>query len=424
MSTIKRKTNNSNKTSHKKTLDEIHKEYNRRFLSERNELPEKKEELKLLKIELEELNNTNLVDVENIGKKSRLRQKIKEIERDIFDIENSVNELEYYSETADFIVDYYKIINEGTKNLYEEHPELKQEKGSEDESEEDIINPWNQHVVEKKKIPRKKNKMQSEQNKSILDFFNIQNVENNDNHQNKAKLLENYKNTIDSTTRKIERNEIRWCDNCNIDKILILSDGIFLCEECGDTDLIIIDSDKPNFKDYVSNKSAFPYKRSNHFSDWLSGFQAKESTEIPPHIYADVVNELKKMRYSDFEKEVTISVIRSILKKLQYPGYYEHSMHILTKITKKTPPFINREVEKELKKMFEEIQEPFERNKPPDRANFLSYSYILRKFFQLLEMDEYVESFKLLKDRDKLRKQDYIWKKICEDLRWEFIPSI
>ena len=46
------------------------------------------------------------------------------------------------------------------------------------------------------------------------------------------------------------------------------------------------------------------------------------------------------------------------------------------------------------------------------------------KFFELLELDEYLECFKLLKSISKLREQDQIWKKICKDLEWEYIPSV
>lgn len=38
--------------------------------------------------------------------------------------------------------------------------------------------------------------------------------------------------------------------------------------------------------------------------------------------------------------------------------------------------------------------------------------------------DEYLKFFPLLKSNEKLYKQDQIWKKICKDLRWEFIPSV
>ena len=35
-----------------------------------------------------------------------------------------------------------------------------------------------------------------------------------------------------------------------------------------------------------------------------------------------------------------------------------------------------------------------------------------------------VQFFPLLKSTEKLYAQDQIWKKICKDLRWEFIPSV
>lgn len=74
--------------------------------------------------------------------------------------------------------------------------------------------------------------------------------------------------------------------------------------------------------------------------------------------------------------------------------------------------------------MFCQIQSPFLKWAPPKRRNFLSYSYCIRKMVQLLEQDQYIESFGLLKARDKLQVQDDIWKKICAELGWEFIPSL
>ena len=60
---------------------------------------------------------------------------------------------------------------------------------------------------------------------------------------------------------------------------------------------------------------------------------------------------------------------------------------------------------------------------PPERKNFLSYSYVLHKFCELLEYDNLLCYFSLLKSREKLQEQDKIWKKICEELKWEYIPS-
>ena len=45
---------------------------------------------------------------------------------------------------------------------------------------------------------------------------------------------------------------------------------------------------------------------------------------------------------------------------------------------------------------------------------------------EILGEDEMLEQFTLplLKSRDKLSVQDKIWKGICKELDWEFIPTI
>lgn len=133
--------------------------------------------------------------------------------------------------------------------------------------------------------------------------------------------------------------------------------------------------------------------------------------------------ELKKQRINivDFTK---IDNVKKILKKLKLNDYYEHTAFIISKITCKSAPSINKDSEEILKKMFDKIQEPFERHCPKNRINFLSYSYVLHKFFQLLGFDNFVNCFPLLKSRQKLRIQDEIWKKICLDCKWEFYPSV
>lgn len=155
----------------------------------------------------------------------------------------------------------------------------------------------------------------------------------------------------------------------------------------------------------------------------LNQFQAKESTEIPDEVYNNIINELKKMKITNINK-ITIQRVKSILKKLKYNQYYEHTPYIVSKITKRSPPVLSRNTEEKIKLMFKQIQEPFIRHCPANRINFLSYSYVLHKIFQILEMNEYVHYFDLLKSREKLRIQEEIWKKICKDLKWPFYPSL
>ena len=163
-------------------------------------------------------------------------------------------------------------------------------------------------------------------------------------------------------------------------------------------------------------------KRSNHLNELLSQIQAKESTEIPKEIYNKITTEIQKKRLNI--AELNNNQMRTILRKLKLHKYYEHIPHIISKINGKCAPNIPREVEDKIKQLFKETQEPFMIYCPKSRKNYLSYAYVLHKFCELLELDEYLEYFPLLKNHSKLKDQDKIWKNICSYLNWEFIASI
>ena len=173
----------------------------------------------------------------------------------------------------------------------------------------------------------------------------------------------------------------------------------------------------------IQIKDYSPYKRLNRFREWLNAFQAKQSPEIDEQIYRDIINELNRKRMTDLST-LNRTKMRSILKKLKYNNLYEHIHYIINKLSGLPPPKITRDMEKMFIRMFLMIQEPWMKHKPSDRKNFLSYSFVLHKFCELLELDDYLQCFPLLKNRDKLYNQDKIWQLICKDLGWEFIRSI
>ena len=257
--------------------------------------------------------------------------------------------------------------------------------------------------------------------KSVSEYFNIN---SNKNGSSKSQIYESYLNkTNNFNFKNINNKNIDICFTCNKERKLFLAEGKMICETCGDENKILIDSDKPSYKDPPREISYFAYKRINHFNEWLAQFQAKESTDIPKEIYDEILVELKKERILNINN-LTQQKLREILKKLKKNKYYEHIPHIINKLNGIPPPIMTRKTEEELRRMFKEIQIPFQNNCPSDRKNFLSYSYILHKFVQLIELDEFIACFVLLKSREKLHQQDVIWKKICNELRWEFIPSI
>ena len=133
--------------------------------------------------------------------------------------------------------------------------------------------------------------------------------------------------------------------------------------------------------------------------------------------------ELKKNKITNMAT-LNYDKIKAILKKTKINKYYEHTPYILNRITGKSTPQLSPELEEKLRNMFRDIQGPFIKHSPPNRKNFLSYSYVLHKFLEILGEDEYIKYFPLLKSREKLHQQDMIWKNICKELKWEFIKSL
>lgn len=213
------------------------------------------------------------------------------------------------------------------------------------------------------------------------------------------------------------------CERCNISREELTDEGILVCPKCGSEEYMLVVSDFPSFRDPPKERNNYAYKKINHLNEILNQFQAKESTIIPDEIMHEVICEIKKRRIQNVA-ELTEKDMREILKKLNRSKYYEHATHILSRLNGNPPPTITPEIEEKVRAMFQEIQAPFLLYCPDDRTNFLSYSYILFKFFELLELDEYKVYFPLLKSRDRLIQHDQIWKKICDYLRWEFIQSV
>jgi hypothetical protein len=214
------------------------------------------------------------------------------------------------------------------------------------------------------------------------------------------------------------------CKECNYKTTNDNAAGITICFNCGLTEQCNI-SNLPEWNHAETHEYIKPYsyKRTNHFKEWINQIQGREGTVIPHDVINLLIVEIKKERLKD-KSLVTYIKIKEFLKKIKLNKYYEHIPNIIHKITGNKQLIINNELQIKLVNMFNEIQDPFEKHCPKDRKNFLSYSYTLYKFFQLLNKNEYLIYFPLLKSREKLFEQENIWKKICIDLKWDFIPCI
>lgn len=242
-----------------------------------------------------------------------------------------------------------------------------------------------------------------------------------------SQLLNQYLQNEDPSMARTDvlESDDPWteCDSCGAEMIMCMNEANLTCPTCGHQEFILIDSDKPSYKDPPREVSYYAYKKINHFNEWLAQFQAKESTEIPQEIYDAILLQLKKERITDMST-LKPTKMREILRGMGRSKYYEHIPHIINRLNGQNAPFMSRENEEKLRHMFREIQPAFKKYCPKGRKNFLSYSYVLYKFCELLEMDEFLPCFARLKNRDKLYIQDKTWEQICREMRWQYVPTI
>ena len=381
------------------TLDAKHNKIIEEFVEEYSNIAQYKTRLTTILKEIAELSKLLDIDDENSNeidctyqiaqiKIEELKTEYSNLEEKIKNIENNNNDLTYHIETLPILEQYY------SNNDYNEE---------------------NNAVT------------------NVLDMFIDQNSKtkststSNTNISNKADLFNSYMNIVDPKSAKIIKtdtnSDANICSKCNQEMIIYSGEGTCICQSCGKTELVVIDSERPNYKDAPIEIGYFAYKRINHFNEWLAQFQAKESTDIPQDVLNLILLEIKKERINNMAL-IDNKKMREFLKRLRLNKFYEHIPHIINRLNGRPPMVMSRELEENLRTMFKEIQAPFLKHCPKGRKNFLSYSYVLHKFVQLLGLDEFIPSFPLLKSREKLHNQDLIWQKICNDLNWEFIKSI
>jgi hypothetical protein len=212
------------------------------------------------------------------------------------------------------------------------------------------------------------------------------------------------------------------CKRCQVGELSANEDeGLLICKKCFVSTPYLIEHDKSSYKDPPKEVCFYAYKRINHFKEILAQFQGKETTQIHPDVIEKIKLQIKKERYK--LSELTNAKTKEILRKLGHNKYYEHIPFIKDKIGI-SPPIMSPELEETLCNLFIEIQAPYSKFCPEDRVNFLNYYYTLYKLCELLGETQYLPDIPMLKDRDKRIEQDEIWKKICNILGWDFIPTL
>jgi hypothetical protein len=324
---------------------------------------------------------------------------------------------------------------------YNEIKDLKQYKQQSDKLLEKISNLKNRKYEKEYYLNtslilynyHKGKKIEKNANTCGNDLF-MDNMINKKETTSRGDLLGKFVNMIDNTNKdyeeKIQHNKnTSICNECLIEKMIYQSDSLIVCPECGDSEYIILNNDKPNYKEISTDVNCFAYKKKNHFKEILNQIQGKESTTIPDEVYEKILQEIKKtrMKTEDIKKQK----IREILRKIGHTKYYEHRSNIMYKIRGIPPITLSREIEDKLLLMFDDLLKPYAKCCPKTRRNFLNYYYVIRKLCEILGLKEILNTEHLpqLKSRKKLAEHDQIWKEMIKILQekddiWIYIPSL
>jgi len=272
------------------------------------------------------------------------------------------------------------------------------------------------------------------QNSDVLKtFFKIKssNTEaanpQSDKYTQSKKAYQNYWRNVNNEISNIHDFVIPSdvCENCQKGELIPQDEeGILICnnQNCGKFITYIVDSSKPTNKEPPNEVSYTAYIRLNHFKEILSQFQAKETTQIPEEVIEAIRARIKKERIKDMSL-INYDKMRDILRKLGFNKYFEHIQYINSQFGIK-PPIMNEELHETLCVLFIEIQKPWAVHCPANRTNFFNYTYTLYQLCVLLDQTQYLPYIPMMKDREKQLEQDMIWKKVCQDLDWQFIPSV
>ena len=216
------------------TIDKLHNDNINNILKNNKNKNKKTKQLNKL---INDYNNIKLNDAIEVDIKSEYLHKIDKLKKEIELINNNYHEMEYFDNSLDVLIDYYSIKDKKLENK----------------------------TMEINKV-----------------------FDNNITDNVKSDLHNKYIKYVYNMNTEYTSSKIRQCINpeCNNNELTLhISNGCFSCIKCGYCEELIIEGDKTSYKQSSNENSIYAYKRINHFNEWLSQFQGKESTDIPDELF-------------------------------------------------------------------------------------------------------------------------------------------
>jgi hypothetical protein len=217
---------------------------------------------------------------------SRLRDQIREYEQALKRIERGRDELNYFEMNGDTLVAYYQL----SQDQMAGHWSKKNDEGSEDEL--DRLNNSMQGNKSKRPTVRKIKSVKSASG-DIRSFLSSCKSKNKEVVEldptvrgaisgtpvtlNKSELADDFFSRTDPNYRskKCRLPQRKCCKACaqdgaDVEMVLVFTMSMYYCRDCGETEHVVMDSEKPSYKEPMGDQTMSPYKRINHQLRWLT----------------------------------------------------------------------------------------------------------------------------------------------------------
>lgn len=223
------------------------------------------------------------------------------------------------------------------------------------------------------------------------------------------------------------------CYNCYGNDIRVqTTEGTAICGSCGSVQYQVEQNNMTSYQQSCgppasthlrrpnvarTHTSCF-HKRKNHFKYWLCRIQGKETNKVTHDVITQV--EIDLVLHHEL---AAYDTIRAALRRLKLVKFYNNTYYIQKCLTGYALLDLTRGQEQKLVTMFVQIQQPFAKH-ASNRVNMLYYSYLIRKFSEVLGWAEVANALPALKSNSKTRQLDCVWKEICQELKFSFIRSV
>jgi hypothetical protein len=214
----------------KKTLDTQHLSKIQEFQERENVVTKLQEEVEILNNQIQEMKAKDMTDSE-FDKYMTFCDRLSDMKKNLEKLERQDEEIDYYINTAPILFQYYDILENGKDSNAVAKPS------------------GNGNSILKYFVPNTQQKQpENIEAAPVLD---------------RATLLEKYMNVTDPNYIKQVESECRdKCPHCeSTDRNVMINDGLIYCNNCSTVEYIIIDHERPSYKD--------PPKEMDPLKDWI-----------------------------------------------------------------------------------------------------------------------------------------------------------